>query len=328
MARKEHLMSTVLRPPLVYYGGKQRLAPVIAGLLPAHSHYVEPFAGSLSVLLAKPRSVSRRETVNDLDGNLMAFWTALRDFPEELQRLCEFTPHSRAQRDTDQAITADLPLLERARRVWSCLVQGRSGSLRRTGWRYDADPETRFSMTARMDSYRFRMPAVARRLRHVSLESDDALKIIDRYDRRGTLFYIDPPYLGGTRTWNYGSEMVSPGQHRDLAKRLRTASGTVILSGYASGLYEELYEGWHRYEAAAFTTQGGTAKDTTEVIWSNHQLQTEQSKYRYTPTESNETPCQRQGCHRTLNQPRTGRPRMYCSNACRTAAHRQRQPAL
>lgn len=84
--------TTVLRPPLVYYGGKQRLAPLIAGLLPSHRHYVEPFGGSLSVLLAKPRSVSRRETVNDLDGNLMAFWTALRDSPEESAALVRVHP--------------------------------------------------------------------------------------------------------------------------------------------------------------------------------------------------------------------------------------------
>lgn len=239
--------------------------------------------------------------------------------------MCEFTPHGRAQRENDQVITEDLPVLERARRVWSCLVQGRSGTLRRTGWRYDTDPGTRFSMTARMDGYRARMPEVARRLRHVSLESDDALTIIDRYDGRGALFYVDPPYLGATRTWNYGTEMVSTHQHQALAERLRTAAGTVILSGYASGLYEELYEGWYRYEASAFTTQGGTAKDTTEVIWSNHQLQASQSKFRYTPTESNETPCQRTGCYRTLTQSLTGRPRMYCSPACKTAAHRQRK---
>ncbi|GAB2713972.1 DNA adenine methylase [Arthrobacter bambusae] len=318
----------VLRPPLVYYGGKQRLAPVIAQLLPAHNHYVEPFAGSLSVLFAKPRSVSRRETVNDLDGNLMAFWTALRDYPEELQRLCEFTPHGRAQRENDQVITDDLPLLERARRVWSCLVQGRSGSLRRTGWRYDADPETRFPMTSRLDSYRSRMPAIARRLRHVSLEADDALTIIERYDGRGTLFYVDPPYLGGTRTWNYGTEMVSSAQHRELAALLRTAAGTVILSGYASSLYEELYEGWYRYETSSFTTQGGIGKERTEVIWSNHQLETDTTTFRNAALESNETPCQRPGCYRTVNQSPAGRPRMYCSNACKTAAHRQRQAGV
>ena len=84
-----------LRPPFAYYGGKTKLAPAIAALLPEHGHYVEPFAGSLAVLLAKPPS--RMETVNDLDGALVNFWRVLRDRPLELARACALTPHSRAE---------------------------------------------------------------------------------------------------------------------------------------------------------------------------------------------------------------------------------------
>lgn len=59
------------RPPFAYFGGKTILAPRIADLLPPHRHYVEPFAGSLAVLLAKAPSVM--ETVNDLDHSVVAF---------------------------------------------------------------------------------------------------------------------------------------------------------------------------------------------------------------------------------------------------------------
>jgi site-specific DNA-adenine methylase len=45
-----------MKPPFAYFGGKTTLAPRIAALLPPHEHYVEPFAGSLAVLLAKMRS--------------------------------------------------------------------------------------------------------------------------------------------------------------------------------------------------------------------------------------------------------------------------------
>ncbi|WP_438388808.1 DNA adenine methylase [Actinopolyspora saharensis] len=48
--------------PFAYCGGKSRLAARIAVLLPEYAHYVEPFAGGLSVLLAK--TPSRMKTVN------------------------------------------------------------------------------------------------------------------------------------------------------------------------------------------------------------------------------------------------------------------------
>ncbi len=64
-----------VKPPLLYFGGKVTLGPAIAALLPAHTHYVEPFCGSLAVLLAK--QPSPHETVNDLDQDLMTFWRVL-----------------------------------------------------------------------------------------------------------------------------------------------------------------------------------------------------------------------------------------------------------
>ena len=103
---------------MAYYGGKTRLAAKIVELLPAHEHYVEPFAGGLSVLLAK--RPSRMETVNDLDGLLMAFWRVLRDKPEQLARVCALTPHSRAEHAAARAAVGDEVLddLELARIVW------------------------------------------------------------------------------------------------------------------------------------------------------------------------------------------------------------------
>src|SRR5437868_4884894 len=116
-----------MRPPIAYYGSKVRLAEQIAERLPAHTHYVEPFAGSLAVLLAK--KPSRMETVNDIDGDLMNFWRVLRNRPEELFRVCSLTPHSRFEHDASYVDISALDELERARLVWVRLTQGRGGTL-------------------------------------------------------------------------------------------------------------------------------------------------------------------------------------------------------
>jgi DNA adenine methylase len=260
-----------VKPPFTYFGGKTAIAERIAALLPPHEHYVEPFAGSLAVLLAKRRS--RMETVNDLDGDLMNFWRVLRDDPEGLERACFLTPHSRGEHIEahDRENVTDL---ERARRVWVRLTQGRGGhTTRRTGWRFYQDPRgTHSSMPEYIASYARRLAPAAARLAGVTLECKPALDLIREYGRHpDTLLYVDPPYLGSVRTWgnNYAHEMRTEAEHEALAGVLTGIPSTVVLSGYRSALYDELYTGWHEHLISTQTGNGKGDRSRTEVVWSN-----------------------------------------------------------
>lgn len=261
-----------MKSPVPYFGSKQRIAPWIASLLPDHGHYVEPFAGGLSVLLAK--RPAPMETVNDLDGELMTFWRVLRDRPEELLRACFLTPHGRAELAATWDPTTDE--LELSRRIWCRLAQGRSGTLRNTGWRHYIDPAgSGTSMPGYLEAYADRLAAAAERLHTVSLEALPALEVIARYGSRpGVLLYVDPPYLGTTRGWgnNYRCEMKTADEHRELAAALADCKATVVLSGYDSPLYLDLFDGWHRYAQASMTGNAKTDKARTEVLWANQPL--------------------------------------------------------
>jgi DNA adenine methylase len=258
-----------MKPPFTYFGGKTSIADRIAALLPPHEHYVEPFAGSLAVLLAK--RPSRFETVNDLDGDLMNFWRVLRDRPADLERACRLTPHSRAEYLASYDL-ADADDLERARRIWVRLTQGRGGSMRRTGWRYYVNPAGQStSMSDYLSTYVARAAAAAVRLAAVSLECKPALEIITQYGAHpGVLIYADPPYLGSLRIpgRNYAVEMCGEDGHRELLETLLGCRSAVVLSGYASPLYDDLLCTWSRQEAVA---QAGNCNDQarTEVLWSN-----------------------------------------------------------
>ena len=71
-----------LRAPFPYYGGKRRWAEAILARLEPVTVYVEPFAGSLAVLLAsEPHD---REIVCDTSGHICNFWRALRGAPDEV----------------------------------------------------------------------------------------------------------------------------------------------------------------------------------------------------------------------------------------------------
>lgn len=267
-------------PPFAYFGGKTVLAERIVGHLPSHRTYVEPFAGSLAVLLAKPRALI--EVANDLDGELVTFWRVLREQPDDLVRMCALTPHSRAEYEGSKTRPADLTDLERARRVWTKLAQGRSGTLRRTGWRHFVDPHgTNRSMGAYLTSYVDRMAVIAERLAEVSLECRPALEVIAAYGQHpDALIYADPPYLGSTRSGtNYAHEMPDPAEHVALAEALLECRAAVVLSGYDSPLYADLYAGWHAVRIDTRTGQAAGDQSRTEVLWTNrptaHDLFTE-----------------------------------------------------
>lgn len=66
----------MLKAPFPWFGGKRKVAPLVWRRFGAVRNYVEPFAGSLAVLLGAPDE-QRIETVNDADGLLSNFWRAV-----------------------------------------------------------------------------------------------------------------------------------------------------------------------------------------------------------------------------------------------------------
>lgn len=70
-----------LAAPFPWFGGKSRAASLIWAALGDVPNYVEPFAGSLATLLARPH-VPRIETVNDKDGFIANVWRAIAADPD------------------------------------------------------------------------------------------------------------------------------------------------------------------------------------------------------------------------------------------------------
>ena len=70
-----------VKAPFPWFGGKRRVAPLVWKRFGDVANYVEPFAGSLAVLLGRP-TPPRTETVNDADCYLSNFWRAVQADPE------------------------------------------------------------------------------------------------------------------------------------------------------------------------------------------------------------------------------------------------------
>jgi hypothetical protein len=76
-----------LASPFPWFGGKRRAAAEVWQALGDVDHYIEPFAGSLAVLLNRP-TAPKVETVNDLDGYICNFWRAIQRDPDAVADWC------------------------------------------------------------------------------------------------------------------------------------------------------------------------------------------------------------------------------------------------
>lgn len=250
------------RPILRWHGGKWKLAPWIIQRLPKHRVYVEPFGGAASVLLRKPRSYA--EVYNDLDGEVVNLFRVARDHGPELLRSLELTPFARDE-FVDSYSRAD-DAVEQARRtvIRSFMGFGSNAHNKATGFRANSN---RSGTTPARDwkNYPHALSEIIERLQGVVIENRDAVEVMQAHDGPETVHYVDPPYVIETRDagQDYRHEMTDA-DHVALASALRELRGAVILSGYESPMYRDLYAGWRRVSRAALADG---ARRRVEVLW-------------------------------------------------------------
>lgn len=251
------------RPVIRYLGSKWTLAPWIIKHLAPHDVFVSPFGGSASVLLQKSRS--KIEVYNDLDERIVNVFKILRD-PEKAQALIYqlfLTPWSRKEFELGIEVSDDL--VEDARRTIFRSFAGHAGvgTMQRCGFRAKAQLTSyRSASLVWADHYKSLWTA-AERLRGVVIECKDAFDVIDQQDGEAVLFYVDPPYFGASSAEDY-KHTLTKNAHVRLARVLKSVRGKVVLSGYHSDLYDELYKDWKFVEKESYS-DGYNPR--MEVLW-------------------------------------------------------------
>ena len=254
------------------------MAPVIVAAMRPHGAYVEPFAGSLAVLLSK--TAVPVEVVNDQNEMLITFYRVLRD-PDmfrELEHLIRLTPYSRQEMLLAMTDDPALPMVERVRRFFVRINQAYVSSNGQGSFTVTYQSSAQHSNASKWTRFQERLWAVRARLEGVQLECMDALDVLARMtkkDREGVV-YVDPPYLSKTRnsTGNsmYSHDMSTPAEHEKLAEELHRLAGTgrqVLVSGYACTEYDEWYKGWEVVTFASTKTgrPGQGSRSQQEVLW-------------------------------------------------------------
>lgn len=249
-----------------YPGSKWSIADWIISYFPQHHSYLEPFFGSGAVLFNKPRS--NIETVNDLDGNVVNLFEWIKKDPAKLAHEIYYTPYARqVYEEAFQAVPEDS--LGRAVNFYIRLNMGHGFRTNgeKVGWKNDVQGRERAYASQDWINLPSKIMQAAERLRGVQIENRPAVELMQRFNYSNVLVYLDPPYMPDTRHGKqYRFEMYSKESHEELLDVAKKHKGPVLISGYDSGLYNEMLKDWYREEKTCYSQ---VCSRKREVLWMN-----------------------------------------------------------
>lgn len=248
---------------IAWVGGKKQLREEIIKLFPTDkvTMYVEVFGGAGWVLFGRDKH-AKNEVYNDANSNLVNLFRCIKYHREELARELEYNIFSRENFNIRRALLS----LE-------CLTDIKRASLFFTLIKHSFGSKgTSFATRSRnMKSAIKRFDEVAERLNTVVIEHKDFEDLIKLYDKKETLFYLDPPYFGTEKYYNKLEILFTTEDHLRLKKTLTKVKGRWILSYNDSDYIRELYKDYIIIETTRKETlsSGHNNKDFKELIIKN-----------------------------------------------------------
>jgi DNA adenine methylase len=218
--------SNPVAPPAPYLGGKSRLASRIIERLSGITHecYVEPFIGMGGVFLRRPWR-AQAEVINDISRDVATLFRVLQRHYVALMDMLRWQITSRAEFERLAAAVPDtLTDLERAARFLYLQRTAFGGKVRGRNFGISPTTPARFDVT-KLGAI---LEDVHDRLAGVVIECLPYQRLIEAYDRPGTLFYLDPPYFGCER--DYGDGVFTREDFERLAAVLGGIKGRFLLS--------------------------------------------------------------------------------------------------
>jgi DNA adenine methylase len=253
-----------LTPVVGYIGGKKQLARTLVERICAIEHitYAEAFVGMGGVFLRRPAR-PKAEVINDRSRDVATFFRVLQ---RHYQAFLDMLRWQLASRSEFERLAAQDPEtltdLERAARFLYLQRLTFGGKVAGRSFGIDTKGPARFDIT-RLQPL---LEAVHDRLAGVWIECLPWQDFLVRWDRPGTLFYLDPPYWGTEHF--YGRGLFGREEFQQLSDALRGLQGRFILSLNDVPEVRELFA-WATIEAVTLSYQaagGAKTKPAREVI--------------------------------------------------------------
>ena len=255
-------------PVAPWLGGKKALHRIIIDRIQAISHktYCEPFVGMGGVFLRRAFR-PKLEVANDLNGEIVNLFRILQRHHPQLMDVMRFQLASRREferlRTIDPSTLTDLERAARFLYLQRLAFGGQLGGV----FGVSAEHGTRFSLS-RLEPI---LEAAHERLDGVVFECLDWSDVLQRYDGRDTLFYLDPPYFGNEA--DYGKGMFAAGDFERMAELFAGLAGAFILSINDTPELRATFAAFHLEEVRvpySVSRKGGAGK-ASELLISNRQ---------------------------------------------------------
>lgn len=249
-----------VRPVAPYQGGKRLLAKRLVAIIEAipHTIYAEPFVGMGGVFFrrgCRPKC----EVINDASRDVATLFRILnRHYAAFIDMLrFQLTTRSDFARllETPPDVMTDL---ERAARFLYLQRTGFGGKVSKRTFGAASDRASRFDLSTLEPM----LQDVYERLSGVTIECLDWKAFMERYDRPGALFYLDPPYWGCED--DYGKELFGRSDFEAMAETILGLKGKAVLSLNDRPEVRETFKAFN-IEAVNTRYSVGGGKNTKQV---------------------------------------------------------------
>lgn len=251
------------RPIIPWMGGKGRLIDHILPKFPAHTCYVEAFAGAAAIFFAKrPSDV---EVINDINGELVNLYRVIQNHLEEFVKQFQWAFSSRQVfRWEQQKVPETLTDIQRAARFYYLQKQAFGGRVDGQSYGTATTSQPRLNILRIEED----LSQAWRRLQGAYVENLSWDAVVERYDRPHTLFYLDPPYW---QTEGYGMDFGFD-HYVQMAHFARDIAGSMIISINDHPRIREAFDGLYMETIdIRYTVGGGAGSEAQELlIWNDH----------------------------------------------------------
>jgi DNA adenine methylase len=250
---------------LAWLGGKSRLADQIIERIPAHTTYVEVFAGAAWVLFRKPES--KVEVINDINSELVTLYRCVRHHLPELVAQFRWMLIAREEFDRFLKTPADtLTDIQRSARFYYLAKTAFGAKVRSPTYGIAATAPPRLNLLRLEED----LSEAHLRLSRVFIENKPYAEVLTRFDRPETFFYVDPPYWGCEN--DYGVGLFAREDFTALAGILDSLKGKFLLSLNDRPEVREVFNAF-RIEAVKtrYSVNAAAGKQVAELLISNYE---------------------------------------------------------